>query len=249
MTLWRLEVLRLLRTRRLFALVGVYLFFGLTGPLVARHLDRILGSVAGDIRVTAPPPTPAAGITQFTSNAQQVGLLVVLIVAAGALAFDAKPEIGTFFRTRVPSMRRLLVPRFAVVTAAAGGAFAVGALAAWYQTTVLLGGPRAPAMVAGIACTILYLAFAVATMAMATAVTRTTLTAVALSVTALLSLPVVGLLPGVAEWLPSHLVGALDAMVAGASTATDYLRAAAVAVLATVGLLAAAAHLLDRREI
>ena len=32
MNLWRLEWLRLVRTHRLLVVVGVYLFFGITGP-------------------------------------------------------------------------------------------------------------------------------------------------------------------------------------------------------------------------
>jgi ABC-2 type transport system permease protein len=249
MSLWRLEVLRLVRTRRLLALAGVYLFFGLTGPLLARYMDRLLANVGGDVQITVPPPTPAAGIAQFSSNAQQIGLLVVLVVAAGALAFDARPEIGAFFRTRVGSVGRLLVPRFTVTAVAAGGAFVLGTLAAWYQTTVLIGAPPAGGILAGMLYGVLYLAFAVAVMAMATAVTKTTLTAVALSVGVLLALPLLGLLPAVAEWLPSHLLGALDALAAQAASASDYLRAAGVALAATAALLAGATRLLDRREI
>jgi ABC-2 type transport system permease protein len=249
MNLWRLEVLRLVRTRRAVALGGVYVFFGLVGPLLARYMDRLLANVAGDVQITVPPPTPAAGIAQFSSNAQQIGLLVVLVVAAGALAFDAKPEIGAFFRTRVTGVGSLLFPRFTVAFAAAGTAFTLGALAAWYQTAVLIGAPPAAGMLAGIAYGIVYLGFAVAVTAMATAMTRTTLTAVAVSIGTLLALPLAGLLPHVAQWLPSHLVGALDALAAGATPATDYLRATAVAVAASAALLASAARLLQRREI
>lgn len=248
MSLWRLELLRLVRTRRLLALCGVYLFFGLTGPLLARYMDRLLASIGGDVEITVPPPTPAAGIAQFSSNAQQIGLLVVLVVAAGALAFDAKPEIGTFFRTRVTSTARLLLPRFTVAAAAAAAAFVLGTLAAWYQTTVLIGAPPAGGILAGMLYGAVYLAFAVAVMAVAAAVTRTTLTAVAVAVGVLLGLPLLGLIGAVAEWLPSHLLGALDALAAGAPAA-DYLRAAGVSVIATVALLAGAARLLDRREI
>jgi ABC-2 type transport system permease protein len=248
MTLWRLEILRLVRTRRLLALVGVYLFFGLTGPLLARYMDRILANVGGDVQITVPPPTPAAGIAQFSSNAQQIGLLVVLVVAAGALAFDAKPEIATFFRTRVTSVRRLLVPRYTVATAAAGGAFVIGVLAAWYQTVVLIGAPPVAGILAGAVYGVLYLAFAVAVVALATAIARTTLTAVALSIGVLLALPLLGLFPSVGAWLPSHLVGALDALAAGGDSG-DYLRAAAVSVAGTAGLLALTTRRLQRREI
>ena len=48
MTLLRLEWLRLVRTRRLLALTGVYLFFGIAGPLTARYLGEIVERFGGD---------------------------------------------------------------------------------------------------------------------------------------------------------------------------------------------------------
>ena len=101
MNLWRLEWLRLARTRRLAALIGVYLFFGLTGPLTARYLEQILGSLGTEgVRIEFPQPKPADGIVQFMGNVSQIGLLVVVLVAASALAFDARREMAVFLRTR-----------------------------------------------------------------------------------------------------------------------------------------------------
>ena len=74
MTLWRLEWLRLVRTRRLVALLSVYAFFGLAGPLTARYLAEILGAIGTEgVQIQFPEPTPADGIAQFVSNASQIG--------------------------------------------------------------------------------------------------------------------------------------------------------------------------------
>ncbi|HVM21390.1 MAG TPA: hypothetical protein VM307_15630 [Egibacteraceae bacterium] len=247
MTLWRMEIARLLRTRRIVALGFVYLFFGFVGPLTARYMEQIIARFGGGMAVDVPPPTPADGILQFASNAQQIGLLVVLVVAAGALAFDARPEIGLFLRTRVRSVARLLAPRYVVTTVAAGVAFVLGTLAAWYETAVLIGPLPAGRMIAGMAYGVLYLAFAVAVVALATAVMRGRLAAVAVAIIALLTLPILGLLPAVEPWLPSRLVGAQVALAAGDAPA-DYVRAAIVSVLASAALLAVSTVLLRRRE-
>ena len=85
MSLWRLEWLRLVRTRRLVALLSVYAFFGLVGPLSARYLAEIIRAVGTNgVQVQFPTPTPADGIAQFVSNASQIGLLVVVLIAASA---------------------------------------------------------------------------------------------------------------------------------------------------------------------
>ena len=49
MSLWRLEWLRLTRTKRWIALVGVYLFFGLLGPFTARYMAEIISFAGGEL--------------------------------------------------------------------------------------------------------------------------------------------------------------------------------------------------------
>ena len=84
MSLWRLEWLRLIRTRRLVALVGTYAFFGFVGPLTARYLSAIIDRFGGgDIQVVVPDPVPVDGIVQFTGNIYPIGLLVTLALYLG----------------------------------------------------------------------------------------------------------------------------------------------------------------------
>jgi len=177
MTLWRLEWLRLVRSHRLLALVGTYLFFGLTGPLTARYLSALLGRLGTEgVRIEFPEPTPADGIAQFVGNVSQIGLLVVVLVAASALAFDARREMAVFLRTRVRGVRDIIVPAYVSTVAAAVAALVVGSLAAWYETAVLLGGVPVAAMLAGIGLGSLFLAFAGPGLSPADAATSTTVT-------------------------------------------------------------------------
>jgi ABC-2 type transport system permease protein len=246
--LWRLEVLRLLRTKRWIALFGVYLFFGFLGPLTAAYMGEIVERFGGGVQVVVPDPVPADGITQYVSNAQQLGLLVVVVLAAGALAFDARPEIGVFLRTRAAGVGRIVVPKYAVVTAAACLAFLAGSAAAWYETEVLIGALPVGGMLLGIVLGWLYLALAVAVVALATALTSSVLSAVLLAIGVLVALPILGVVGVLQPWLPSQLVGALDGLARGAD-AGDYLRSVAVTIALTALALGAAVALARRREL
>jgi ABC-2 type transport system permease protein len=243
-----MEWLRLVRTRRLIAVAGTYLFFGLLGPVTARYLEQLLTRFGGGVGVDLPDPVPADGIAQFSSNAQQIGLLVALGVAAGALALDGNPAMAAFLRTRVQPVWRLLVPRYVLAAGLTAGGFTLGAVAAWYQSGVLLGPLPAAGMAAGIGYGWLYLCFALSVLATAATIVRSRMVAVIWSVVALLMLPLVGLLPAVGRWLPSALVGTLDELAAGGAPG-DYLRAAATTVVLTAVLLVVAAVRLGRREI
>ncbi|GAA1654404.1 hypothetical protein GCM10009733_059660 [Nonomuraea maheshkhaliensis] len=248
MSLWQLEWLRLVRTRRLIAILGAYLFFGLTGPLTARYLDQILGSIGTEgVQVRFPPPTPADGIAQFTGNAAQIGLLVVVLAAASALAFDARREMAVFLRTRVRGMAAIILPAYAVTTGAAVTGLITGTAAAWYETAVLLGGPPPAGMLIGLACGALFLAFAVALTALAAALTRSVAGTAGAALAALLTLAVADGLTG-ALWLPTRLAGAMEELVRG-EPATGLPLAVAVTATLTMVALAAAVALTGRREL
>lgn len=248
MTLWQLELLRLVRTHRWLVLVGVYGFFGVTGPLLARYLQDLLGRFGGGIELVMPDPAPIDGLAQYVGDASQLGVLALVVVAATALAVDARPEAAAFYRTRIEASRTVLVPRYVVTTAAGVGAYLLGTLLAWGGSVALLG-PLPPGRVLlGAGLGSLYLAVLVAVVALVASLARSVLATVVLTVGVALALPVMGLLPPLAPWLPSRLVGGAVDVAAGAAPGS-YLRAALVALAAVPVLLATAAWRQDHREI
>ena len=252
MTLWRLEWLRLTRTRRWVALFGVFVFFGFIGPLTAAYLPEIVGFAGGDLEgatVEFPPAVPSDGMAQYVSNAMQIGTLVAVVVAAGALAFDAIPEMGVFLRTRVSSLWQILVPRLVLTTTFVVAAFVAGATAAWYETRVLIGALEVGSVLAGIAFGSLFLVFVVALVAAAAGRSTSVLGTVMVSIVVLLLMPILGVVDAIGRWLPSHLGGALGALTAGSQTVGDYLPATVVTIAATAGLVWLAEVLASRREL
>jgi ABC-2 type transport system permease protein len=249
MTVWRLEWLRLVRTHRLLAIVAGYVFFGLTGPLTARYLGQILGRLGtGGIQVSFPPPQPADGMDQYIGNASQLGLLVVVLVAASALAFDARTEMAVFLRSRVAGVGAILLPAYVCNAAVAIGGLLAGTLAAWYETAVLLGPLPVGRMLLGAALGALFLAFAVALTAFTAALARGTLAGAGGALLVLLLMAVLAGFGTVGRWLPTTLSGAVVALVRGAAPG-DYLPAAVVTAAATGLLLVLAVTLAGRREL
>jgi ABC-2 type transport system permease protein len=248
MTLWRLERARLWRTHRWMIVVGVYAAFGALGPVTARYFDAILTRFGGDLEVTVPDPTPAAAVGQFLSNTSQLGLLAVVVVAAGALAVDARPEFAAFLRTKVSQPWRLLLPRYVASTVVAGLALVLGTAIAWVLTASLIGAPPAVGLLLGTAYGLLYLAFAVAVVAAMAGYTRSQATTVFGALILLLALPILGIADAVAVWLPSELVGAAAAMTEGVP-ASEYVRSAVVTLAVTAAALAVALRRFAAREL
>ena len=167
MNLWRLEWLRLIRTPRALALGAVFVFFGLLEPVLTRYQSQIFRHVGNGVRISFPPATPAAGVSGYIGELSGTGLIVVVVVAAGAFTFDSRHGLATFLRTRVTSFWQLLAPRFTVNAAAAAAGYLLGTLAAWFEADSLIGAPPAGAMLGGMLCGAVYLAYAVAVTAKA----------------------------------------------------------------------------------
>ncbi|MGZ8605860.1 MAG: hypothetical protein ACXWXQ_02300 [Actinomycetota bacterium] len=248
MNLWRLERLRLFRTPRWAGLLGSYLVFGITMPVVTRYQEAIFSNLGGEIQVVVPPPTAPQGIAAYLSNAMQIGLLVSVLVAAGSLAFDAKPEWGAFLRLRSPSLAALVVPKFAVNAVATAACYAAGLVAAWVGTVALIGSLPVSALLVGGAFGMLYLAFAIALVAAASGLARSVIGVGGIALVVLIALPILGEVRILEPWMPSALVGSPTAIAEGGSAA-DFLRAAVVTIGATGALLWASAWLLARREV
>lgn len=248
MNLWRLEWLRLIRTKRIVGLLGVYVFFGFLGPLSVRYMEQILENFGGGVQIVVPEPMAADGIAAYVGNAAQIGLLIAVGVAAAALAFDAKPQMGIFLRTRVASIREIITPRYVVTTVAVVGAFVLGSVAALYESIVLMGSLPVADWALGTLFGSLYLAFAVAVVAAVAVRAKSVLVTVMIVLGVLLVLPIIGIAPAIGEWLPSYLVGAVDGMVRGVAVG-EYIRAAAVTLALTAVSLWMAVRWAQNREL
>lgn len=248
MSLWRLEWLRLVRTRRLVLLCGVFAFLGVLGPVSARYLGEVIDRFGRGVTVELPTPVPASGIEQFNLNAQQIGLVLAVLVASAALTIDAVPEMSVFLRTRVERPATLLWPRVVASFAAIGTAYLLGVAVAAYQTWALLGPVPAGPLLIGASLGVLYLAFAVAVTAVAASRTSSVLVTAGGTLAGLVAMPITAAVDPLGRWLPSRLVGGLDHLVRGGD-AGDYWPSVGVTVVAILGLLALAARSLGHREL
>ena len=185
---------------------------------------------------------------RFIANASLLGRLAALVVGSDALGFDARSESAAFFRTRVDRARELLLPRYVVTTLTATLALIAGTVTAWTLTAVLIGPPPLLPVAVGTVYGVIHLAFAVAMLAAACGLTTNAASAVLLTFGVLALIPTLGIVPSVKPWLPSELVAAVVFLLDG-TPSRDFGRAAAAATLATVGLLALAVRLHERREL
>lgn len=244
---WRLELLRLWRTRRLIVLAATFLILGLGSPVLTYYLPELLKNAGNGVRITVPKQTPADGIAEFAGNVAQLGTLVVVVVAAASLAIDAHPALAAFYRTRVHRPALLVLPRYLTVIAASVATLAVGTFGAWYETRVLLGHVPFGALMGGLALEALWLCFVTSIVTLFTSAIRGVLGVVGGSIALLLALGLLGNLPSAASWLPTRLAGSGADLVQ--HSAGGVWHAVVVSSLATVAALSLAVNRLGKREL
>lgn len=246
MNLWRLERMRLWRTQRWLILVAVFGVFGILGPLTAKYLPEILAELDPNAAAALPPLTPEDGITQYIGNIAQIGLLAVAFVAAAGMAFDAKLEMAIFLRTRA-TVREIFSPRFVTNAAIATIAFAFGMFLAYVGTGILLEWLDVQAIVIGSVLYIVYLVFVIALLGLFSSLLKSVPAVALLTVGTMLVMGIVGLIPQIAPWLPSELVGAIDVLIRGGEF--DFWRALITTLVLTAAAVAVSIKRLEQREL
>ncbi len=247
MSPWRLEVLRLWRTRRLVALTAPFVLLGLGIPILTKHLPELAKHSSGGMRVIAPPPAPADALVGFGQNAAELGTLVIVVVAAASLAIDARPALAAFYRSRVHHSSVLVLPRYIAVSVAGMCSLGLGVLCAWYETDVLIGPLSPGALAAGFGLETLWVCFCVGVVAAWASVARSVVAVVAASLASLLALVFLSNIHALSSWSPSAL-GASVADLAGAQHPGVPWHAFAITAVGTVALVATSAWRLPRRS-
>ncbi|MEU6717412.1 hypothetical protein ABZ897_38605 [Nonomuraea sp. NPDC046802] len=245
---WRLEWQRLNRTFRLLAAAAFFVTFGMTSPFMALYANEIIAGTGTALARPASVPTPAMSVETFTDNSVGLGVFLIVVLATGTLALDSRPALAIFYRSRVRSAAALILPRYVTVTFGMAVAYSLGAWITWYETAVLIAMPSPQAMAQGNALVVVYVAFAVAVVALVATFVRGVLAVIGISTLALLTLPVLALVPGLGGWVPSALLASQHVLLRPASSAT-YGPALAVTLAATAACLFLACRRTAAREL
>ena len=84
------EIREQLRTYRLVIVGGIFLFFGITTPLLLKYLPEILKLVGEDVMIEFPPPTAVQSLVEYAGTIGQIGVLIAVLVGMGCVANELK---------------------------------------------------------------------------------------------------------------------------------------------------------------
>lgn len=246
----RKELLEIARTWRIWVLPGILLFFGLTGPVLAKLTPQILAAVGGGqgivIQLTK-PPTYLDAYGQWLKSLSQIGLFALIIIYGGLVSSERRSGTAVLVLTKPVSRRAFVVAKVLVHALFLTAVVVLGTALTWAETAVLFGSAPAEALWAA---ALSWLAFAVLFLAIMTLLSvwvgsQAAAAGVGIGLYALLA--VAGVWPPLAALSPAGLVGAPSALAAGKNVAVLW------PVLTSLGLatllVAAAAAVFRRQEL
>jgi len=107
------EILEYIRTYKLFIMLIIFAVFGITNPLIAKLLPKILESlITNDVIIKLPEPTAYDAWTQFFKNATQMGLIVTMILFSGVLSSEFSKGTLINFLTKGLSRTAVILSKY-----------------------------------------------------------------------------------------------------------------------------------------
>jgi ABC-2 type transport system permease protein len=248
-TLLRKELLEQWRTRRLIIVGIVFLLFGIGSPLIAKYTPEMLKAIGTGMpgaTIEFPPPTTADAVAQLAKNVGQLGVIVAILLAMGAVAGEKERGTAAFILTLPAGRGAFLVAKLVAIGFTLLVAVALAAAGDWLYTTILFEPLAVPGFVVLALLLWLQMLAFVAITFLASTVTGSQLVAGGVGFVAFVALSIVAAFPVIGDWTPLALSSAAIDVAMGETP--DVLVQPVVASLAIVVGCAAASWVSFRRQ-
>ena len=135
------ELLQQWRTKRLIVVLGVFVLFGLTSPLIANFTPQLLSSIEGaeQFAELIPEPTAADGVGQYIKNLTQFGFILAILLGMDAVAGEKEKGTTAMILSKPMSRWAFILSKFSAQTIVYTLGFVIATLGAYYYTIVLFG--------------------------------------------------------------------------------------------------------------
>jgi len=212
----------------------LFLFTGLSSPVLARYLPEIIELAGGDQLgvIEIPTPMPVDAVDQLVKNLAQFGALAAILLAMPLVSSEKDRGTAAFILTKPVTRRAFLWAKLAGLAVVLGASTLLAVIAGWIYTAILF----EPLPVVGwlwltlLVCLWLF-AFAALTFA-GSVVTGSTAAAVGLGI--------VSAIPGLGRFTPGGLLGPATELAANTVTIGQLGTNLVYPIVATIVLIAAA---------
>jgi ABC-2 type transport system permease protein len=250
--LLRKELLESWRTYRLAVVAGLFLFVGLSSPLLAKFLPEILKAAGGDQfgGLVVPTPTAADAVDQLWKNLAQFGAFAAIILAMGAVSTEKDRGTAAFILSKTASRGAFLGAKVVAIAAVLGLSTILAVAVGWVYTAILFEPPPVIGWIGMAVLAWLGLGAWAAITFLGSTVTGSTAAAAGIGFMALLVFSIVSALPTISVYTPGGLAAPAVALATGTPVDAGDVVIPALSTVVLIGVaLALSAWSFRRQEL
>lgn len=241
------EIKEQMRTYRAVVVGGVFVFFGLSTPLLLKYLPEIVKLAGEQVPVTIPPPTAAQSLVEYAGTIGQVGVLVAVLVGMGSISNELQRGTAVMTLSKPVSRSAFVNAKLAAMSLTFVLSLLVASAFCFVYTLVLIGEAGVGPFVVLNLLAALFLVFSLAVTLLFSSLFSSSIAAGGVSIAVLIGQAVLSSVPVIGDYMPGKLLGWGNALVQGGA-GKDYWWCLALAIALIGFCLYASQWSLKNRE-
>lgn len=249
--LFKKELMESIRNFKLFALLIVYMIFGVLSPLTAILMPDIMEMVMEDagIQFELPPVSAIDSYAQFFSNVNQMGLVIMVLVIGNTLTVEFSRNTLVNLVTKGLKRHNIIIVKSIFSIMVWTAAFVLAALIT-YLYTIYYWDETINNLLLSYSLTWLFGVFLISLIMFASSIFRSSFLGVLISVlAAVIIMMVLSIHPTIAEYLPQYLINSNMPILTEEIMPGDMLQSVIVTMISTIILFIASVSLFNKSEI
>lgn len=205
--LLRKELKEQLRTYRLLIVGGIFLFFGISTPLMLKYLPEIMEFAGEEIMVTFPPPSAAQALNEYIGTIGQLGVLVTVLVAMGCIAGEMRNGTVLMTLSKPVSRTAFVTAKLIAVSLTFLVSMIVASIFCFVYTTLLIESSDVLSFIYVNLLLGLFLVFCLAVTLFFSSIFKSSLAAGGVSIAVIIAQAGLSGLPRFGDYMPGKLLG------------------------------------------
>lgn len=225
------ELREQLKTYKLLIIAGVFLFFGLSTPFMLKYLPQILELAGEDIVVDLPPATALMSLQEYSGTLVQVGVLVAVLIAMGAIARERERGTAAMILSKPVGRGAFVVAKLAAMSTSFIIALGLGSIVCYVYTVLLFEEVSASAFFGLNLLMALFFVLCLAVTLLFSSLFRNSLAAGGIALAVLIGQAVMVQVPWIGDFTPGALISWGTGLLSGAADSAWTAVAASLAII------------------
>lgn len=214
------ELTEQLRTYRLLVVGSIFVFFGITTPLMLKYLPEIIKLAgAGDqIPVNIPPPTAVQSLVEYSGNIGQIGALIAVLVAMGSVANEVQRGTAVIVLSKPVTRAAFITAKLSAMSLTFIVSTVVASVFCFGYTVALIEPASVGPFVLANALLALFLIFSLAVTLLFSSLFTSSLAAGGVSMGVIVAQAGLSVVPVIGKYMPGKILGWGNALISGDHT-------------------------------